>query len=81
MEEIPSMPGISRFGVLKVVDHLRPLVSKGLKTILLFGVIETLRKVKHDFSSKNQKFCKINNSISAQIRIIMVYRLIRRKIR
>ncbi|XP_055298823.1 delta-aminolevulinic acid dehydratase [Sitodiplosis mosellana] len=44
IEEITSMPGVSRFGVNQVVKHLEPLVEKGLKTVLLFGVIETLPK-------------------------------------
>lgn len=44
IEEIPSMPGVSRFGVNQVLEHLRPLVQKGLKTVLLFGVIENLPK-------------------------------------
>jgi len=41
---IHSLPGVSRFGVNKIVDHLRPLVEKGLKTILIFGVPETVAK-------------------------------------
>lgn len=39
------MPGVSRFGVNEVIKHLEPLVKKGLKTVLLFGVVETLPKV------------------------------------
>ncbi|XP_031621515.1 delta-aminolevulinic acid dehydratase [Contarinia nasturtii] len=44
IEEIPSMPGVSRFGVNQLIKHLEPLIKKGLKTVLLFGVIETLPK-------------------------------------
>lgn len=40
------MPGISRLGVNQAIKHLEPLVAKGLKSILLFGVIETLPKVR-----------------------------------
>lgn len=39
------MPGISRLGINQAVKHLEPLVEKGLKSVLLFGVIETLPKV------------------------------------
>lgn len=46
VEEIPSMPGISRFGVSRVLEHLEALVKKGLKSILLFGVIKNLPKVR-----------------------------------
>lgn len=46
IEEIPSMPGISRLGVNQAIKHLEPLVAKGLKSILVFGVIETLPKVR-----------------------------------
>ncbi|ESO11038.1 hypothetical protein HELRODRAFT_185301 [Helobdella robusta] len=37
-EEISSMPGILRFGCVKVVEHLRPLVRLGLNSVLVFGV-------------------------------------------
>lgn len=40
------MPGISRFGINKLRDHLEPLVKKDLQAILVFGVIDTLPKVK-----------------------------------
>lgn len=50
IEEITSMPGVSRFGINQVIKHLEPLVQKGLKTVLLFGVIETLPKVKSNLS-------------------------------
>lgn len=45
IEEIKSMPGISRFGANQVIKHLEPLVKMGLKSVLLFGVIETMTKV------------------------------------
>lgn len=38
------MPGISRFGISQMVKHLEPLVKKGLKSVLLFGVIDKTRK-------------------------------------
>lgn len=40
------MPGISRFGINKLKGHLEPLVRKGLQAVLLFGVIDSLPKVK-----------------------------------
>lgn len=44
IEEIASMPGVSRFGINQMVKHLEPLVKKGLKSVLLFGVIDKTRK-------------------------------------
>lgn len=41
---IPSMPGVYRFGLKKLMDHLTPLYEMGLNSILLFGVIDTLTK-------------------------------------
>lgn len=40
------MPGVSRYGLNKLKIHLDSLVKKGLSSILLFGVIETIVKVK-----------------------------------
>jgi porphobilinogen synthase len=37
---IPSMPGIYRYGLKKLIEHLSPLVELGLSSILMFGVIE-----------------------------------------
>ena len=39
-ESIPSLPGISRIGLNKLKEYLEPIVSDGLKCVLLFGVIE-----------------------------------------
>ncbi|XP_055695835.1 delta-aminolevulinic acid dehydratase [Lutzomyia longipalpis] len=44
VEEIPSMPGVKRYGGNILLDVLAPLVAKGLKSILLFGVIDKLPK-------------------------------------
>lgn len=35
---IPSLPGQYRRGINKLTSHLTPLVAKGLKSIILFGV-------------------------------------------
>lgn len=43
-EEIPNFPEQRRYGVNALIDHVSPLVSKGLKTILLFGVVSSSRK-------------------------------------
>lgn len=37
-EPIPSLPGQKRWGVNKLVPMLQPLVAKGLKSVILFGV-------------------------------------------
>lgn len=44
-EEIPSMPDQFRWGVHRVVEHLRPMIQRGLKTVLLFGVPSHIAKV------------------------------------
>ncbi|KAK9874439.1 hypothetical protein WA026_002779 [Henosepilachna vigintioctopunctata] len=44
IQVIPSMPGIYRFGLNKLKDHLAPLVSKGLQSVLLFGVTNSVPK-------------------------------------
>ncbi|KAL7033461.1 hypothetical protein ACKWTF_007597 [Chironomus riparius] len=38
------MPSVYRFGLNKLIDHLTPLVEIGLKSILMFGVIDILPK-------------------------------------
>ena len=35
---IPSLPNQNRLGLNKVVEFLRPLVAKGLRSVILFGV-------------------------------------------
>lgn len=45
IQEIPSMPGVARYGINPLKKHLTPLVEKGLASILLFGVVEKLPKV------------------------------------
>lgn len=52
IQEISSMPGVARLGANQVKKHLEPLVSKGLESILLFGVTETLSKVVNFLLSK-----------------------------
>ncbi|CAR29370.1 hypothetical protein ZYGR_0AD00520 [Zygosaccharomyces rouxii] len=36
--EIDSLPNIRRFGVKKLVPYLKPLVAKGLRSVIIFGV-------------------------------------------
>ena len=43
-EEISSLPGISRFGVNRLEEHLRPAIDAGLTSVLLFGVPANLPK-------------------------------------
>lgn len=38
------MPGIKRFGYKKIIEHLAPLVKKGLKSILIFGILSDDKK-------------------------------------
>lgn len=44
-EEIASMPGIYRQGLNHVKSMLDPVVESGLKSLLIFGVINKLPKV------------------------------------
>lgn len=38
------MPGVARYGLNMLKGHLEPLVRKGLQSVLLFGVVESLPK-------------------------------------
>ena len=49
VEEIGSLPEQQRYGVNRLEEALGPLVTKGLKTVLLFGVPAKLPKVGHFF--------------------------------
>lgn len=40
------MPGIYRYGINQLKVHLTELISKGLKSVLLFGVSKYLEKVR-----------------------------------
>ncbi|GBP08239.1 Delta-aminolevulinic acid dehydratase [Eumeta japonica] len=44
MQPVSSMPNVFRYGINKLIPVLQELVEKGLKSILLFGIIETLEK-------------------------------------
>ncbi|VVC25520.1 Aldolase-type TIM barrel,Delta-aminolevulinic acid dehydratase [Cinara cedri] len=46
-EEIKSMPGIYRYGLNHVKSMLDPVVESGLKSLLVFGVINKLPKNQH----------------------------------
>jgi len=43
-QEINGMPGICRFGVNRLENHLKPAVEAGLSSVLLFGVPFNLPK-------------------------------------
>lgn len=43
---IPSLPGQKRWGVEKLEGFLGPLVQKGLKSVILFGVPLNCQKVR-----------------------------------
>ena len=43
-EEIPNFPEQRRYGVDALIEHLSPLVNKGLRTILVFGVTTSANK-------------------------------------
>lgn len=39
------MPGVARFGINKIKEHLAASVANGLTSVLLFGVSDKLVKV------------------------------------
>lgn len=41
---IPSMPGVCRYGINSLTNHLAPLVRNGLASILLFGIVDDGKK-------------------------------------
>ena len=43
--EIKSMPGIVQYGVGNIEECLRPIVDKGLQSVLLFAVEHGIPKV------------------------------------
>lgn len=44
LEPIKSLPGQYRIGIEKLEEFLRPLVNKGLRSVLLFGILTKLAK-------------------------------------
>ena len=44
-EIIETLPGQKRWGINKLEGFLRPLVNKGLKSVILFGVPMQMEKV------------------------------------
>lgn len=43
-QEIGGMPGVFRYGVVKLIDHLNQVVPMGLSSVLLFGVPMSIPK-------------------------------------
>lgn len=43
-QPIDAMPGVCRYGINRLKSHLEPLVTKGLASVLLFGVVSQLPK-------------------------------------
>lgn len=44
VQEVASMPGVARYGINTLRDAIKPLVEKGLKTVLIFGVPTNIKK-------------------------------------
>lgn len=59
VQPVASMPGVSRYGINRLKEALDPIVKKGLKSILLFGVAESLSKVLSTFSPFTVTFNQI----------------------
>ncbi|VDK36800.1 unnamed protein product [Dibothriocephalus latus] len=54
-ENIPSLPGQKRLGVRRLVSYLRPLVEKGLRCVLLFGVVDTDMKDENGSAADSER--------------------------
>ncbi|RVE55213.1 hypothetical protein evm_000111 [Chilo suppressalis] len=44
LQPVSSMPNVYRYGINQLILNLKDLVAKGLKSILIFGIVETLEK-------------------------------------
>lgn len=54
--EIPSLPGQRRWGVNRLEAFLKPLVEKGLESVILFGVPMHCNKVTfHYLQTRGQR--------------------------
>lgn len=49
------MPSVYRYGLKKLIEHLTPLVDLGLKSILMFGVIDVLPKDENGTNADSKK--------------------------
>lgn len=58
-QEVATLPGQKRWGINKLEAFLKPLVEKGLKSVILFGVPVTMEKASCilDFGVTVQKGC------------------------
>ncbi|KAL9988319.1 hypothetical protein ACROYT_G002752 [Oculina patagonica] len=54
LEEISSLPGQYRFGINNIEKIVSPLVEKGLKSVLLFGVIQKLEKTADGYNADSE---------------------------
>ena len=43
-QDVASLPGVSRWGVGSLITYLETVVANGLRSVLLFGVPEKVRK-------------------------------------
>lgn len=57
-ETIDGLPGIKRWGLNTIESHLRPLVEKGLRSVLIFGIPQTDVKVRL-YIPEDVKSCKV----------------------
>lgn len=66
IQPIASMPGVSRYGVSTLLDHLEPLVQKGLTSVLLFGVVND--------QPKDERGCYADSATNPVIRALPMLR-------
>jgi delta-aminolevulinic acid dehydratase/porphobilinogen synthase len=71
VQAIKSMPGISRYGINKLQEALTPLVNKGLKSVLIFGVPGNVKKV-HVYLNILSPSSMINRSLLSHMKKLLV---------
>lgn len=71
--DIPTLPGQKRWGINRLEGFLRPLVEKGLKSVILFGVPLELEKVRTGSAADEQSAKKIQTGRSRYTRGFRCY--------
>src|SRR6218665_577418 len=51
-EPIQSFPGVHRFGIVTAINYLKPLIDKGLQTVLIFASLSKDKNLEDAFDEK-----------------------------
>nr|ANB27683.1 delta-aminolevulinic acid dehydratase/porphobilinogen synthase [Paramoeba pemaquidensis] len=73
-QPIGSMPGINRYSVDTMIEHLKPLVALGLESVMLFGVVEEDLKDETGFfaTSPNSPVIKAIKAIRKEFPTVLI---------